>query len=500
MALKINKIINLLFFLLIFKIVYIYSNEVVILSFNSSYKRDSFYDISFIDNIQERNIYSIINIGQPEYKIKTILSFDNPYFSLIPNKYINKDNNYNEIYNFSNSITFKNVTCLNEYLLESKNDIIAEERFKLQSFDYQKNISREMILNNMKIILGIINNNYKDNIYYLNIGFRILIDNTNNNKENYSFIYQLKQKGIINSYYWCIFFDLGENKNGKFINNPDKLFNATGKLIIGELPNIYEPKKFHKSQLLTIYSYGKDLVNTWAITFNSIYYYDKNNKLVKDSFYNVHIDINNYLIQAPISYYYHIKNDFFNEYLANNICNIYTGNGFDSIFCFKSEHFTEDNLKQFPVLYFQNNELQYIFEFNYEDLFLELDGKYWFLITFPVFYELEEWFLGIIFLRKYNLIFNQDSKTISFYNPNLPIEKEEDNKSKSLNNNDNENKTILIIIIIILCLISIGLGIYLGKMIYNKNIKKRFNELDDSFEYESKEYNEQIEQNNNNIN
>ena len=41
------------------------------------------------------------------------------------------------------------------------------------------------------------------------------------------------------------------------------------------------------------------------------------------------------------------------------------------IYCDKSENFTIDNLKEFPVLYFQNNELQYIFEFNYIDFFIE---------------------------------------------------------------------------------------------------------------------------------
>ena len=36
-------------------------------------------------------------------------------------------------------------------------------------------------------------------------------------------------------------------------------------------------------------------------------------------------------------------------------------------------------------------------------------------------------------------------------------------------------------------IISVGIGLYLGKMVYeNKKGKKRFNELDDSFEYDSK--------------
>ena len=488
MSLNKKKISILLFYLLIIKITIIHSNKIVILYLNSSYKRDSFQEFSFIDNIQERNLYSIINVGDPLFEIKTILSIQNPYFALTPNKYINKNYNLNLNYNFTQSKTYKNITCLNEYLFESKNDIIAEERFKITIFDYKKNITGEILLNNMNFILGI-TDKYKENIYNLNLGLRSLIDAKDKNKHNYTFIYQLKMKKIINNYYWYILFDKGDNKNGKFVYNQDKLFNATGKLIIGDLPNIVQPNKFHKSQLLTCYSYAKDLINSWAIEFNSIYYYNKDNKTVKDTYYKVYIDINNYLIQAPNSYYYHIKNNFFNEYLSRGICNIYTGNGFEAIYCDKSENFNIYNLQKFPILYLQNNELQYIFEFTYEDLFVELDDKIWFLITFPIFYEIEEWFFGIIFLRKYNLIFNQDSKTISFYNPNLPLE-EEDNISNKTINNFNDNKLIIfIVIIVILSFLFLGLGFYIGKIVFNSKEKRRFNELDDSFEYVSNNQN-----------
>ena len=483
-------------YLLLLNFIFIKSQEIVILPLNSSFKRSSNYGFSFIDDLQERNLYSIISIGEPDYKIKTVLSFQHPYFALIPNKYIDQTNITTSKYNYTNSNTFKNITCLNQYFFESNNDILAEERFKIEIFNYQNDKSSEIFLNNMNIILGI-NDYYKENEFFVNIGLQIIIDNKNREKQNYNFIYQLKEKGIINNYYWCIFFEKGTKQNGIFLHNPDELFNAKGKLIIGDLPNNYQSKNFHKSQLLSTYSYGKDSINTWAIEFNSIYYYH-NNKMIKDTYCHVHIDINNYQIQAPNTYYYHIKSDFFNEYLSKNICNIYSGNGFEAIYCDMSDNFTLENLQKFPTLHLQNNELQYIFEFNYEDLFVEKDGKYWFLITFPTYNEIEEWFFGIIFLRKYNLVFNQDSKTISFYNPKLPFEDEEQS-TKTDNNNNNNIKTIVIIVIIILVgIISISLGIYIGKMIYNKKNKKRFNELDDSFEYVSKEYSEQQGGNNEN--
>ena len=494
MLLKSKSFIILFFYSIILKIYIINSNEVVILPFNSSYKRDLFNEFSFIDDIQERNLYTYLKIGEKELSIKTILSFQHSYLALIPNKYTTLNKSSNTNYNFSESKTFKNITCLNEYLLESKNDILGNEKLKISLFNYKNNLSREIVLNDIKVVLGI-NDKYKENIYNLNIGLRVLIENSNKIMQDYNFIYQLKQRNITQDYYWFIYFEKGKKENGIFLNNVNELFYANGKLIIGDLPHNCQPGKFHKSQMLTTYSYYRNFIYTWALEFNNIYFYDKNNKIYKDTYHNVHLDINNYIAQAPNTYYFKIKNEYFNQYLNKGICNIYTGNGFEAIYCDKSEHFTINNLKQFPVLYFQNNELQYIFEFTYEDLFVEDKNKYWFLITFPIFYEVEEWFFGIIFLRKYNLIFNQDSKTISFYNPNLPLVDEDNSPNK---NNKNDNNKIIIMIIILLGIIFISLGIYLGKIIYfNKEEKKRINELEDNFEYVSKEYSTEEKKDNN---
>ena len=478
-----NNIIILLIILLSLKIVLSFSNALVTISFNSLYKPNSNNILSFIDSLHDRCLYTIINVGDPEYEINSILSVQNEYLALIPNKSNRAENNSTTKYNYKNSKTFKNITCLNEYLCESKNDIIAQEKFKIDTLNYLDNQKSRTILNDFNFILGI-NEKYKNSEYYLNIGLKIIMQYKNNEKKEYNFIYQLKERNIINNYYWCLFFEKGKNNNGIFLFNPEELFNAKGRLIIGDLPNNYEPKQFHKNQLLTTYSYDKDLINAWGIEFNSIYHYNKQKKIIKDIYLSIYIDINNYLVQAPKSYYYQMKNEFFKDYLSKHICNIYTGNGFEAIYCDKSENFTIDNLKEFPVLYFQNNELQFIFEFNYTDFFVEKDDKFWFLVTFPTYYEVEEWYFGIIFLRKYNLIFNPDSKTISFYNPNLPID-EESNLPKHTNK---KTSPIIIIIVILLLIVSIGLGIFLGKIInYNRTIKKRFNELEDSFEYTSKD-------------
>ena len=477
-----------LIFIIFLKLFFIQSNDLILLPIDSSIKPDANYDkYEFIEKLYERNLYTTIKIGEPEYEMRTIFSMQNEYFALIPNKYTNSNFSYTN-YNYTKSKTFKNISCLNEYYFESRKDSLVQEKYILQKFNSKNSKISECILEDFNTIFGV-NEKYKNNEYYLNLGLKIIMVYKNLEKRNYNFIYQLKERKIIDNYYWSIFFEQGKNQNGKFIFNPEQLFNAKGKIIIGDLPNNYQPDKYHKSQLLTTYSYDKDLINNWGLDFNSIYHYNKKNLIVKDMLYSIYFDINNYLVQGSQDYYLQIKSEFFSEYISKKICNIYVGNGFESIYCIKSENFTIKNLEEFPTLYFQNNELQFIFEFTYEDLFVEKDDKYWFLITFPTYYDVEEWYFGIIFLRKYQLVFNPDAKTISFYNPKLPIE-EDDNNSKHINNNKNNSKLIIIIVIvIILGFIFIGLGIYLGKIIYiNKKNKKRFNELEDNFDYNSEDF------------
>lgn len=102
---------------------------------------------------------------------------------------------------------------------------------------------------------------------------------------------------------------------GQNLYNSDELFNSNGKIIIGDLINYYQSNNFSKSQLVSTYSSNVDssLLN-WAINFNNIYYIFGNKK--ENELYKiVNLDINNFVIQAPRSYQYNIKFQYFNDYL-----------------------------------------------------------------------------------------------------------------------------------------------------------------------------------------
>ena len=288
-------------------------------------------------------------------------------------------------------------------------------------------------------------------------------------------------------YDWSIFFEKGLNHNGNFLYNPDYLFNAKGEILIGDLPNNYNPNNYNIKQLTKTYSKYTPSLFKWGLEFKEIFYYKDNTKtqnstqIEKISVKDVQININNYIILCPMIYFHKIKNDFFDYYIKKGVCRINQGIEYKNIICEKSDKFGIEQLKKFPTLYMEHHEFNYTFEFTYEDLFLEKDHNFWFLIALSSFNsDLEEWNMGIIFLRKYNLIFNQDTKTISFYNPNIKIR----NIDKTVLNN---RFIFIAILFVVLLIIFFSVGIfylYICKKYYKTNRdKKRLNHIYDNSDY-----------------
>ena len=87
--------------------------------------------------------------------------------------------------------------------------------------------------------------------------------------------------------------------------------------------------------------------------------------------------------------------------------------------------------------------------------------------------DLNNFLIGQPFLKKYNLIFNQESKKIGYYN----YIKEEEEKEKDSNNSNNKyfSLTNILLILILICLVAILLMIYFKK----SKRKVRTNELED---------------------
>ena len=136
-------------------------------------------------------------------------------------------------------------------------------------------------------------------------------------------------------------------------------------------------------------------------------------------------------------------------------------------------------MKKFPTLYFKYINFYKIFEFDYKDLFQEIGNSLIFSIVFDEENK-SHWALGRIFLKKYQFIFDNDQRTITYIKSNKTKSKD------SINNNNNSTVLILKILLIAFLLIGFGVGILVGKKLWDKNRKKRVNELsDDDYDYQA---------------
>jgi len=439
------------------------------------------------DILYNSYIYTHAKIGTPEYNIKTFLSLWTPHFSMTPNLESIEDKDSLSYYNILKSNSFQNISCLNKYYVISKKDISAKEKFIFKGYNLINNTYNNITIEDLDFVLGVNNSNLNDNgseseneVYYLTIGLQVRISF----QDKFNLVYLLKEKNITSSYDWFISFNDRDNKKGE-LYNLNNLIMSSPQLVIGGSPHNFQPDIFLEDNLKISHSQNY----YWMLYFKNIYYYTNDITNIKQKMLHCQVQFNfdqNYIIATP-DFHYNIKNDFFNYYLSKSICHYYNDSKIDieGYYCEKSEKFNINNLKKFPKIYFEHKEFNYTFELSYQDLFVEYNGKYWFLIVLMKGND-DNWFFGSIFLRKYQFVFNPDSKMINFYDVNITDENSINTESEDNNKDKNGKLKYFLVIfgIIISWIIFIVVGIFIGKYIYKKyNKKQRANELDDKYEY-----------------
>ena len=128
------------------------------------------------------------------------------------------------------------------------------------------------------------------------------------------------------------------------------------------------------------------------------------------------------------------------------------------------------------------NSENFIFEFTYEDLFTNINNKFYFLVVFETKNVI--WHLGSPFFSKYTFVYNGEAKTIGFYKEIK--NKEIQNKNQSNEKKEIKSNIVKIIIFLILFIIFIALVSFISYFYGKNNNKKRkkiANELDDNYEY-----------------
>ena len=412
-----------------------------------------FYYLKIISNIKIINLpFEIQNINNNNYnndKIK-LLFFNKK--TIVKNIFLGSEkifipfniklSNYvisvnKNDFNFSNSKTYKNQKKL-DFLLEGENgNYSIENIFIFQKSNFVLFEDCNIFLTE-KNILGLSNYYYTN--YYSNVNIFKLLEK-----------YKIKKTFL---------FEFNNENEGNLIFGKEQkeYFNDN----LYENINIYM-KKREKS------------LNKWKIQLKNVII---NNKILIDNEYEFDyfkIEIDFYFISAPLF----IKDYLYENFFNNSNCEIknFEGNNF---YYFYEKNITyyyficneKVNLKSFPKIYFTLYNNKNCFVFNYEDLFIKSDNKYFFLMIFGT----EEFIFGQPFLKKYKIIFDKENYLISLkFNKN-------DYYSKEILNNNKINKIdYKLIILIILLFFSIIIIIYLY---YKKPRKKKANELlDDNYEY-----------------
>jgi hypothetical protein len=235
--------------------------------------------------------------------------------------------------------------------------------------------------------------------------------------------------------------------------------------------------------------------------------FDKNKKKVVFNQNKVDFLVDRGLIIGTIEYKKQIDEIIFNELIEKKICFCETNIFYDEekgskdeyyiYYCnknsFMGNKYTVEKTyyNTFPSLEFYTKEGNMTFTLNKDHLFHEIYSRAYFLVVFKKSnIENNIWKLGEPFISHFQFTFDQEQKTVGFYN--LDLEKiNNDEYIKNKNESNNEEKSnlkmyiIIIIIIVVFAVLLIGLAFYFGKKL-NSNRRKRANELnDEDFDYSS---------------
>ena len=475
------------------------NSEAILLNLSYEYK-------SNFESPSTMYLYTLSKLGSPKMDIYAKIHSDKKenLFSIYEVYYSLKETEKENYYNYTKSKTFQNVSCLGQKYVKSVNDIHAKEKFYFNVYNDKTKLIKEIEINDLNFILGV-DLFPRDKVYFLNIGFSVVDEKAINDRFKFDFILQLKQKKIIDGYDWFILFD-DKFDQGDEVIKAEELSYLKPMIVIGMTPHYYSPKNFYESQLLKAYSN----LYFWSLNFKDVYLYTYSTTTGEKSKTSVYVEtiefyLDDIMIYGPMYYLNILKTQFFSKYSACKSVKLPEL----TFYCEKSDNFGINELKSFPVLYLDNVFLNYTFELTYKELFIEINGKYHFLVTENS--DDEIWSIGYSLLKKYQFVFNQDSRTVGFYNPNLPKNKDdeqsdiiddEEEEEKKNNESDNKNKEkeketgkknvndnglsieLIIIIICASAIIFIAVGILIGKFIFKKmKGKKRVNELEENFEY-----------------
>ena len=463
----------------------------------------------FLSDSLHIDFYTSLFIGEDNIKILARISTENSTFILSEEECSRQslDSIYDNaivsrgVYYLNQSSTYKNISKFENILNNYNKGGIITEILSFYNTTYLTCQATTLPRGNF-----INENKYVDNKITLS-ETKIIIKRYTNNKvcgliglgspyiqlnEGVHIINELKRTGVINNYSWTFNF----------------MTKSEGQLIIGGLPHEYMDSKLYKENQFIEIKTNEPTNNNypWSMYINEIYFENEKNQKISVEKDIKGILLSNFGFIIGTSAYKKIIYEEYFEYLFNeNICEIEKSKNlqnfnyqfkefktgvFEVFSCSKDIVFQKKYQKYiFPNLLFQQNDLNYTFFLDFNSLFLEIRNKYYFLVLFPENSEtsLEKyWYIGLPFLKKYQFVYNYDSKTIGFYNSNIKEKiknKPNNNGEKMINTNLSGYSIKRVVVEVIIIVILLLIAYTIGKKI-NEHRKNRANELkDDNYEY-----------------
>ena len=448
--------------------------------YNTNFNNNS---LDLINNIFFNLIYVNLSIGTPPQIIPFSLNVNTQTFSA-PNNLFNKNK----------SSSYESI---------SKHEISYEYEAVTDGFNSKDILNIDNITNKkINFILGTKYEN-KNNI----LGIIGLLIPKRVQFGVYPFFQSLRNAGFINAYSWTLKYFDNISLIDAIVYNENKS-NIIGEFIIGDEPHNYETEK-DKYNVTDYYKVSPSPSPSgsiyWDIEFNSIYLINKetNNeekKIIIQGNKKVQLIPEIGFIIGPTEFFNSIKNIFFQKHIEDNICKINKIKNYFYNYIECEYNNIQFKVSSFPKICFEHIGFETKFNLTYKDLFIvdKINNRYIFLIFNRDHFS--DWVLGTIFFRKFQLVFNEDFKTIGFYKSFNYLYDNYNNKKDNKMIQENKNEIIkyifLVILLVIFSFLLIIFGMYFQRKCFNKNRKIRANELEENFSYESKLNNDK----NNNIN
>ena len=423
---------------------------------------EKFIGHKIIDDYINYDIYTEILMGTPPQKVTHFIEPNDSIF-----QFKRRSLQYNDK-KFNSSIAQIESDIFSSFDSEKSSTFMG---YYSETFIFNTDNSKSnMEVPNLNFTIYL--NNRIDTEKYGIIGLFTMIKPSGMFGELYSFIYQLKDKGIINDYVYSILY---ENNNDYFDGNV-----KLGTILIGEY-SYTKNEKISKDQEIKIYSAS---TSHWSFMADEIKF-NYNKEEYVENHVECNFDFFSKFIKGTRKYNEKIKELFFDELINKNLCNkkeISENKGINKyeIYSCNNTNYVQEKIKEFPTLNLTIKSDNIFFTLTYNDLFKLFNDRLYFIIIFPIdkYAEYSSWLIGEIFFRKFIFDFNLESKTISFYKNQIKLANNIiDNGNE---NNKNFSNNVIRNIIEIFMGIVIIICIYLIYRKYRKSRKLHANELEDS--------------------